>query len=67
MKAAKKKIKPSVGKNIRVSEEAWKQIRDYCNHKGFVMGTFVENSAIGRIPTTFKAQYHPIQETKQDK
>lgn len=58
MATKRKKVKASTGKNIRVSEDGWEQIRDYCAIKGYVMGTFVENCALSKIPVSFKEQFN---------
>jgi hypothetical protein len=54
MNKKKVKAKKATGKNIRVSEDGWELLRSYCSHKGFVLGTFVENAALSKVPNSFR-------------
>lgn len=54
----KKKVAKKSGKNIRVSEDGWEILRKYCVSKGYVLGTFVENCAISKVPLAFRENFY---------
>lgn len=51
-----KDIKPTKGKNIRISTAGWETIRRYCFDNKIYMGDFLEQSAIAKISAKIKRQ-----------
>lgn len=47
----KKSIKPKVSKgtNVRLSQDGYTTIKNYCDSVGYKIGAFVETSSIKRI------------------
>lgn len=47
----KKKKKSYTGRNIRISDEAFNQIKEFVDIKGWKLGRFVEDAAMEKLKT----------------
>ena len=47
-----KKVFPK-GKNIRIPDEQFKLIKEYCDEQGLIMGKFIAHAAITQMPEKY--------------
>ena len=50
----KQKKAPSLGRNIRISDDSYIQLKDFCLEKGYKLGVFCDIAAVERMKSELK-------------